>query len=78
MPGFPLQGLLASSLSLTTGSLSALAGLGDDAGIFQLLRQFNRGIVVVLYSTRMVKSLAWFRANSRRLLLLFLEIFPKT
>ena len=43
MPGFPLQGLLASSLSLTTGSLSALAGLGDDAGMFQFTAPVQPG-----------------------------------
>ena len=41
--GFPLQGLLASSLSLTTGSLSALAGLGDDADMFQFTAPVQPG-----------------------------------
>ncbi len=34
--GFPLSGLLSSGPSLTTGNISALAGLRDNPGVFQI------------------------------------------
>jgi S1-C subfamily serine protease len=34
--GFPLSGILSSGPTLTTGEVSALAGLGDDARQFQI------------------------------------------
>ena len=34
--GFPLHGLLASGANLTTGTISALAGLGDDTRFLQI------------------------------------------
>ena len=34
--GFPLSGILSSGPTLTTGEISALAGLGDDASQFQI------------------------------------------
>ena len=34
--GFPLPGLLASEASVTTGTVSALAGIGNDARLFQV------------------------------------------
>ena len=34
--GFPLSGILSSGPTLTTGDISALAGLGDDASQFQI------------------------------------------
>jgi len=34
--GFPLSGLLSSGPSLTTGNISALAGIRDDPGNFQI------------------------------------------
>ena len=33
--GFPLQGIATSSLQLTTGTVSGLAGLGDDSRFLQ-------------------------------------------
>jgi hypothetical protein len=33
--GYPLAGVVASSMNLTTGSISALAGIGDDARMVQ-------------------------------------------
>jgi hypothetical protein len=41
--GFPLQGLLASSLNLTTGNISALAGVQDDARMFQITAPVQPG-----------------------------------
>ena len=34
--GYPLQGLLASSVNVTTGAVSALAGPGDDTRLIQI------------------------------------------
>jgi uncharacterized protein len=34
--GFPLPGLLASEASVTTGAVSALAGIGNDARLLQV------------------------------------------
>src|SRR5690606_5403785 len=34
--GFPLPGLLASEASVTTGTVSALAGIGNDPRLFQV------------------------------------------
>ena len=41
--GFPLQGLLASEPNVTTGAVSALAGLGDDRRYFQITAPVNPG-----------------------------------
>jgi serine protease Do len=41
--GYPLQGVVASSLTVTTGSLSALAGLNDDTRMFQLTAPVQPG-----------------------------------
>ena len=41
--GFPLPGALASSGNLTTGSLSALAGLGDDTRFLQITAPIQQG-----------------------------------
>jgi TPR repeat protein len=41
--GYPLPGIVASSLNLTTGSVSALAGIGDDAGMLQLTAPVQPG-----------------------------------
>jgi TPR repeat protein len=41
--GYPLQGLLASSLSLTTGTISALAGLRDDSRQAQITAPVQPG-----------------------------------
>ena len=34
--GYPLRGLLASSLNVTVGNISALAGIGDDTSRYQI------------------------------------------
>ncbi len=34
--GYPLHGLLASEATVTTGTVSALAGLGNDTGLYQI------------------------------------------
>jgi len=41
--GFPLPGLLASGANLTTGNVSALAGLGDDARYLQITAPVQPG-----------------------------------
>jgi Trypsin-like peptidase domain len=41
--GYPLQGLVASSLNLTTGSVSALAGLHDDTRMVQFTAAVQPG-----------------------------------
>jgi hypothetical protein len=41
--GFPLQGVTASSLNLTTGTVSALAGLGDDIRVLQFTAPIQPG-----------------------------------
>jgi S1-C subfamily serine protease len=41
--GYPLQGIVASSLNLTTGTISALAGLGDDARVIQFSAPIQPG-----------------------------------
>jgi S1-C subfamily serine protease len=41
--GFPLAGLLSSGPTLTTGEISALAGLGDNEGQFQISAPVQQG-----------------------------------
>lgn len=41
--GYPLSGLLASSMSLTAGTLSALAGIGDDSRMLQFTAPIQPG-----------------------------------
>ena len=41
--GYPLQGLLASSLNVTSGTVSALAGLGDDSRHVQITAPVQPG-----------------------------------
>jgi hypothetical protein len=41
--GFPLHGLLASGANLTTGTVSALAGLGDDTRFLQITAPVQPG-----------------------------------
>jgi hypothetical protein len=41
--GYPLSGIVASSLNLTTGAVSALAGLGDDARVIQFTAPVQPG-----------------------------------
>ena len=41
--GFPLHGLLSSSVSVTTGTISALAGLGDDTRLLQVTAPVQQG-----------------------------------
>lgn len=41
--GFPLHGILASSLNVTTGSVSALAGLEDDTRMIQITAPVQPG-----------------------------------
>ncbi len=41
--GFPLQGLLTSDLSITTGTVSALAGPGDDRRFLQITAPVQLG-----------------------------------
>jgi hypothetical protein len=41
--GYPLAGVVASSMNLTTGTISALAGLGDDARIVQFTAPVQPG-----------------------------------
>ncbi len=41
--GFPLHGVLASGVNLTTGTISALAGLGDDTRFLQISAPIQPG-----------------------------------
>ena len=41
--GFPLRGLLASEANVTTGTVSALAGFGDDRRFFQMTAPVQPG-----------------------------------
>ena len=41
--GFPLRGILASTLNVTTGNISALAGIGDDATEYQITAPVQPG-----------------------------------
>ena len=41
--GFPLMGLLSSSGALTTGTITALAGLGDDTRMLQMTAPVQPG-----------------------------------
>ena len=41
--GFPYQGLLSSGLSVTKGSVSALAGISDDGGLIQISAPVQAG-----------------------------------
>ena len=41
--GFPLTGLLASSGNITTGNITALAGIGDDTRLFQISAPLQPG-----------------------------------
>lgn len=41
--GFPLHGLLASGVNLTTGAVSALAGVGDDTRFLQITAPVQPG-----------------------------------
>jgi hypothetical protein len=41
--GFPLSGLLSSSGNFTSGSISAVAGLGDDSRMFQMTAPVQPG-----------------------------------
>ena len=41
--GFPLQGLLSSGISLTTGTVSALAGIQNDARMIQITAPVQSG-----------------------------------
>jgi S1-C subfamily serine protease len=41
--GFPLRGVLASSANVTTGTVSALAGLGDDTRYIQVTAPIQAG-----------------------------------
>jgi hypothetical protein len=41
--GFPLRGLLASGVNLTTGTISALAGLRDDTRYLQITAPIQPG-----------------------------------
>jgi hypothetical protein len=41
--GYPLQGLVSTSLNMTTGNVSALAGLGDDARFLQFTAPIQPG-----------------------------------
>ncbi len=41
--GYPLRGLLASEMNVTTGNVSALAGLGDDRRFFQITAPVQPG-----------------------------------
>jgi S1-C subfamily serine protease len=41
--GYPLRGLLASGMNVTTGTVSALAGPGDDRRFFQLTAPVQPG-----------------------------------
>ena len=41
--GYPLQGLLSSSLNVTFGNISALAGIGNDSRLYQISAPVNPG-----------------------------------
>jgi len=41
--GYPLQGVISTSLNMTTGNISALAGLGDDARSLQFTAPVQPG-----------------------------------
>jgi S1-C subfamily serine protease len=41
--GYPLQGILASSVNVTTGAVSALAGLQDDTRMIQITAPVQPG-----------------------------------
>ena len=41
--GFPLRGILASTLNVTAGNISALAGIGDDATEYQITAPVQPG-----------------------------------
>jgi len=41
--GYPLQGVISTSLNMTTGNISALAGLGDDARSLQFTAPIQPG-----------------------------------
>lgn len=41
--GFPLQGIMSSSINLTTGTVSSLAGLGDDTRVVQFTAPIQPG-----------------------------------
>ena len=41
--GFPLMGLLASGANITTGVVSAMAGLGDDSRMLQITAPVQPG-----------------------------------
>jgi S1-C subfamily serine protease len=41
--GFPLQGILAAQMNVTTGTVSSLAGLGDDATRLQMTAPVQPG-----------------------------------
>jgi S1-C subfamily serine protease len=41
--GYPLAGLVGSDMAVTTGSLTALSGLGDDSRIFQVSAPIQPG-----------------------------------
>lgn len=41
--GYPLRGLLASGAQVTTGNISALAGIGDDARMLQFTASVQPG-----------------------------------
>jgi S1-C subfamily serine protease len=41
--GYPLQGLISTSLNMTTGNISSLAGLGDDARSLQFTAPIQPG-----------------------------------
>ena len=43
MVGFPLHGLLASEANVTTGTISALAGLGNDTRFLQITAPVQPG-----------------------------------
>jgi S1-C subfamily serine protease len=55
--GFPLHGLLASEVNVTSGTISALAGLGDDTRLAQTtapVQPGNSGGPLIDYSGRVV------------------------
>jgi hypothetical protein len=41
--GYPLQGVISTSLNMTTGNVSSLSGLGDDARSFQFTAPIQPG-----------------------------------
>jgi TPR repeat protein len=56
--GFPLPGALASGGNVTTGIVTALAGMRDDSRFLQISPRFSRGTAAVRWSTAAASSSA--------------------